>query len=448
MLLLVRVGLGQDNKPAMRDFMGINGHSIPFRPALYAPAATLVRDYHNFSWDVGDNSNYNTTFPLARNGVNWNTIYQSWANEGYRINTAIQFSGYQASGFNNLAADAKKYGKAFATHFGPAVGNGLVSSVQIGNEEGQFSDADYKILFQNMAAGVREADPTMPIVTMSSHVGPSDTYTRSLDVYKSMTDLFDVISINTYAQLEPYPTWRRSHPEDPRLTQMADIQNVVNWRNQYAPGKQIWITEFGYDSTTKPNYTSGTFKDWVGVTDAQQAQYITRSFLAFSRMDVDRAYMFFFDDADEPSLHASSGLTRNYVPKPSYYAMVHMQEKLGNYRFKEVVRELANDLYVYAFEQEGDADKLIWVVWSPTGTDRTTLAELDLPGEIVGAETMPLAPGIAPAAAYSVIGLNQVQLTVGESPIYLSIAAVPEPAMAFGVAMLAGLAWRRVRRDQ
>jgi hypothetical protein len=39
-----------------------------------------------------------------------------------------------------------------------------------------------------------------------------------------------------------------------------------------------------------------------------------RAFLVFAAMDVNRAYLYFFNDADEPSFHASSGITRNFQP--------------------------------------------------------------------------------------------------------------------------------------
>jgi len=38
--------------------MGINGHTVQFRPHLYRPVATLVRGYHPAEWDLGKNSSY------------------------------------------------------------------------------------------------------------------------------------------------------------------------------------------------------------------------------------------------------------------------------------------------------------------------------------------------------------------------------------------------------
>ena len=47
-----------ESNPLFRDFMGINGHTVQFRPKLYAETCRLVRDYHSLGWDVGDETHY------------------------------------------------------------------------------------------------------------------------------------------------------------------------------------------------------------------------------------------------------------------------------------------------------------------------------------------------------------------------------------------------------
>jgi hypothetical protein len=71
-------------RPLMRDFMGLCVHTVTFKPELYQPIATRVRDYHPFDWDVGQESDHPTTFPMARNKVDWNKVYGSWKKAGYR----------------------------------------------------------------------------------------------------------------------------------------------------------------------------------------------------------------------------------------------------------------------------------------------------------------------------------------------------------------------------
>lgn len=440
-------------KPSMGEFMGLNIHvgavldtgHINDAPGTFHPAATKLRDYHEVSWNR--DASGNPTYPDSRwpAWLNWNEAYGEFTRAGFEINPAIQFNRPALEAWSSdLAGNAYTFGYAFARNLGPTHGSGVVGSAQIGNEIGNdlslgigIPDAQFKTVFVNMSAGIRAADPKLPIVTPSVAANGGGTYHKSLDLFADITDSFDVISINTYPQVQGWPTWERTYPEstDSRYRQLDEIRAVIQWRDTHAPDKQIWITEFGYDSSTAPNHTSGTFKHWQGVTDTQQAQWLTRSFLVFASMEVDRAYMYYYNDQNDPSVHASAGLLRNWDPKPSYYAITHLQQTLDNYHFLQAVHEDADALYVHAFENQVNPHELIWAIWSPTGTDRLLEMTLsDLPGVPLLAERMPLGPGAAPTVNFTQPQSDQISLMVGESPIYLHIL-VPEPG---GVLLAAG----------
>ena len=53
-------------KPVFRNFIGLNVHTVQFKPELYKPVTRRVRDYHGFKWDVGDDTDYYPRFPFAR----------------------------------------------------------------------------------------------------------------------------------------------------------------------------------------------------------------------------------------------------------------------------------------------------------------------------------------------------------------------------------------------
>src|SRR5436189_4086010 len=74
----VLVASGGETRPLMRNFIGINGHTVQFKPDLYRPVSGLVRDYHPVEWDLGGNSAELPVFPLAKNQVDWNQVYGSW----------------------------------------------------------------------------------------------------------------------------------------------------------------------------------------------------------------------------------------------------------------------------------------------------------------------------------------------------------------------------------
>jgi len=450
---------GTNASPLFRDFMGLNVHTVAFRPELYKPVCRLVRDYHGLDWDLGQDSSYAPRFPLARNQVDWEELYGGWKRAGYATDVCVMFDNFPAKDWKDLPGDAYAYGLTFARFFGPSGTQKLAEAVEIGNEPGQYDDATYRAVFEHMARGARQGDPKLKLATCAMTAGPSQRYAKSLSCVKGLESLYDVISVHTYALVEGYPTWRRSYPEDPSIEYLKDVKDVQDWRDANAPGKEVWVTEFGWDASTKPAPATGDFSRWIGSTETQQAQYLVRSFLVFAAMGVDRAFIFFFNDEDEPQFHGSSGLTRNYRPKPSFYAVAHLYRTLGDYRFAHAVVQQPGDLYVYEFQRGDDEKERAWAAWSPTGSGRThDMAVPAPPGMIVRAERMPLKEGPAETVAWRTAPDGKVRLAVGESPVYLwfrsslstaregGLRAPPTPATPSAGATGGGFVARRMAR--
>jgi hypothetical protein len=78
-------------RPLMRDFIGINGHTVQFKPDLYQPIARLVRDYHPVAWDLGKETSILPPFPFAKNKVDWSKVYGSWREKGWTANVCLMF---------------------------------------------------------------------------------------------------------------------------------------------------------------------------------------------------------------------------------------------------------------------------------------------------------------------------------------------------------------------
>lgn len=387
-----RMVAAEQQRPLLRDFIGLNGHTVQFKPDLYAPVSRLVRDYHPVSWDLGTNTSEPPPFPFAKNRVDWSKVYGSWRKKELSINASLQVEFIKVDRWKHLERDAYAYGLSFSREFG-SQGRKLVEAAEIGNEPGDWSDADYTRVFRAMAKGLREGDPDLKIVTCNLTTGKSGKYEKSVECIRAYPELYDVLNIHSYAQLENWPTWRRSFPEDSRLPKyLKDIEDLCRWRDQHAPGKPVWITEFGYDSTTKPSEKSGDFSKWVGVTDEQQAQWLVRSLLLFSTMPVERAYIYFFNDRDEPKLHSSSGLTRNFAPKPSYHAVSQLQRALGDYRFERILTNATGVLRVHEYRHGADPDRFAWIAWAPTHAGAPATHLLPDPGaRLAKVERMALA---------------------------------------------------------
>jgi len=436
----------QATKPLFKDFMAINGH-YTFKPDLYRQVARLARNYHNLNWDVkkpGDK----ITLPVCVNKVNWKrNLYGNWKAAGFETDICILLGGFGAKTPNYQRLWVGKgqwcyeYGKAMATYFGPSGKEKLCTSIEIGNEPGAQFDADlYRTLFKQMARGIRDGDPKVRILTPTVQARKGDDYAQDLrGIYaeKDILPLYDVINLHTYAAVERKSNkespWNRSYPEDPEIPYLKVVDEAIRWRDTHAPDKDVWVTEFGYDACTpaamKKRKGWALKLDWQGTTDLQQAQYLVRSFLVFAERDVRRAYIYYYDDKDQASVHAAAGLTRTFEPKMSFWAIKQLLELLGEYRFKRIVKKEAGKLYVYEFESGKTPERFIWAAWSPTGVrtnkkegyvprkEKVTLAKLPaLPSRVVAMTT---GKGPARDVSWEKAGPSAVTLTVGESPVYV-----------------------------
>lgn len=430
-------------RPLFKDFMGINGH-FTFKPELYNQVCRLVRNYHNIDWDVNQpGDNYNP--PYTVNGVNWKTdLYARLKNGGFETDICLQLGSFNATNdhykqlWNGKEEWSYHYGQSIASYFGPSGKEKLATSIEIGNEPGAKFDAVlYRTIFKNMALGIRDGDAKIKIVTPYVTAGKPDDYAQDLKgIYaeKEILPLYDVINLHSYAAVHPNEgPFNRSYPEDPTIDYLKDIDKTIAWRDQYAPDKEIWITEFGYDASTPEAMTKrtdwGLKLDWQGTTDQQQAQYLIRSFFAFAERGIERAYIYFYDDEDIPFIHSSSGITRFFKPKISFWALKQLYETLGDFRLNRVVEKRNADLYIYEFQHGSNPDLLIWAAWSPTGTKTNkkdayneriiekTLSNLPLlPNKVIN---MAIDDKKAVLADWQKVSDTSISLIISESPVYI-----------------------------
>jgi hypothetical protein len=424
LLLVVNVAkvAGQEKpRPLFRDFAGLCVHTVQFKPELYKPVTRLVRDYHPLKWDVGDDTSFQTTFPFARNRVDWGKLYANWKEAGFETSASIMFDDLEAKEWKDLKVDAHAYGKALASFFGPG-NQGLMTAVEIGNEPGKYDDDTYRALFESMARGLREGDPKLRVAPCAMNLGKSGRYSKSVDTLKGLDDLWDILNIHIYPEVEGWPTWRRSYPEDPKIEFLRDLGHVLEWRKQNAPGKDVWLTEWGYDSSTKPAPKEGTFAKWVGQNDEQQAMWIVRGHLVLAATELNRAYLFFFNDDDTPHVHGSSGLTRNFEPKPSFHAMAHLQKTIGDYRLARVHQQHHEDGYIQEWVHGEDSTKRVTVCWFPTGEDQAITLPI-VHDRAIAAERMPLT-GSTGEGVEMMRGENgAVRVVAGQRPVFVSWTA-------------------------
>ena len=200
-------------------------------------------------------------------------MYASWKKAGNHTHASIMIDDTKPDAWKNIEVDAEKYGRAFASFFGPS-SNALLEAAEVGNEPGKYDDATYRRLFESMAKGLRAGDPKMQIATCAVTLGKSHAYAKSVTCFSGLDALWDILNIHVYAEVEPWPTWRRSFPEDPATKFVKTVTDALEWRDKNAAGKPLWVTEFGYDASTQPPPKSGDFAKWQGNTAEQQAEWI------------------------------------------------------------------------------------------------------------------------------------------------------------------------------
>ena len=141
---------------SLEELLGVNGiwgwgvstysDVVPpgLGPELYTKIGTYGRNYHNMIWDVKDPDNVPDYAKMAQGGgtevhswLNWDREYGAWVKAGLSVHASIQFLMYSfpPSVWDNPRIAGEGYGRAFANHFGPSEGNGLVSAVEVSRLE-------------------------------------------------------------------------------------------------------------------------------------------------------------------------------------------------------------------------------------------------------------------------------------------------------------------------
>ncbi len=136
--------------------------------------------------------------------------------------------------------------------------------------------------------------------------------------------------------------------------------------------------------------------------------------IVLAALGVDRAYLYFFNDDDTPHVHGSSGLTRNFVPKPAFHAVAHLQRTLGDCRFVKTIREDAGG-HIHEFID--DAKRRVWVAWKPEAPAAALTLDIGK-ARIAKAERMPMSGGDAERVEVKIAD-GKATVDAAEAPIYL-----------------------------
>jgi hypothetical protein len=204
---------------------------------------------------------------------------------------------------------------------------------------------DYARLLEAAYRSCKDADPGATVLGCSTSGTDLSFIGRVLDAGGGR--FMDGVSFHPYCQ--PLPPERRL---------LADIAKL----NGIAPGKPLWITEFGY-----PVYTGAS-----GVDEETQANYLVRALLlARTSPLVERTFWYDFqNDGDiREDAECNFGLIRtDRTPKPAFRACKTMASLVGNLPPADF--RITGNTYVLRFERGKD---WLTAVWRLGGTESVAI---------------------------------------------------------------------------
>lgn len=435
---------------SVRDILGINGiwgwghnmftNSIPLGQGAsrFNQIATHARNYHNMHWDVDDPDDIpdyaNMPFGLAVWWLDWDREYLAWNNYGLKVQASIQFNEWipqtRMIKWDDPYGAAYNYGYAFARHFGPTYGNGLVEIMEIGNEPWTYPASFYLTVFEGMLRGAKDADPNMKVLpcALQSHdpgaenaVGGNYMGARLTPALAAMVD---GINVHHYSYTTDQNGTRIAvHPEHPE-SEMRHIVNDIRFRDANMPGKKIYLSEWGWDSEGAGE--GCTFGECV--SEYEQAVYAVRGAMMFMRLGIDRITWYFYGNQASGNIYSRSGLEGNppdHLEKRAYKSFRSFVHLLGDKRFLDVLHE-DETAWIYLF---GDASNhpTHLVAWRPIEGDDLSTLQYNLPTSLL------------PDSAWIISGLNYtgeaaplppyqsgtMQLTLRSAPLVVKVTVPP-----------------------
>lgn len=211
------------------------------------------------------------------------------------------------------------------------------------------------------------------------------------------------------------------------------MSHFVNLRNKYYSDKEVWLTEFGWD--TNQSYATETSAHAYGEYTGRQVQamWLTRAYLLLSSCGVDKATMYMCEDAgiEEESIGKygtcgvigfekdENGKTVE-VKKDSYYYMYTLKNTLGDYRFVREIHAYEDNVLIY--EYANDKGEKAYAAWCST-SDGTKVEKYQLAINSTGATLVEAVYGDIDGVQSRLTSdeLGCVEINITENPIYILV---------------------------
>lgn len=223
------------------------------------------------------------------------------------------------------------------------------------------------------AFGVRQADPSMKVVLPGlNDLTPS--YPKAIkfwsDYFRKGSFPADVISFHhfciTSSKTGDYNESCGISPEADNLK--SKLLELVNWNDQNLPDKEIWLSEFGWDSKKGSPYSAMGHKNWENDDDTEELQgiWLVRALLIGAASGLDRMQIYKLKDENEDGPLSTCGLIdRKGQPKKSWYYVSTLYYALHGLYFTGEKPSGVADVWIYEFSAPYSG-KTVYAIWSPT----------------------------------------------------------------------------------
>jgi len=298
--------------------------------------------------------------------------------------------------------------------------------------------------------GIKSADPAAKLVQAGlAGAGASSDWLTNVTTYLDGMRAWatahrggsfpaDVLNVHDYCfGPDPFGTKNPRPGVAPEACGIATaLAGLVAYRDQHLPGKEVWLTEFGYDTDPGSRLRAPA----IGSADAQavQGQWLVRSFLALMASGIDRAFLFVSRDnctgsasacpTNDVQFSTSGVLTQkgDEQPKTAWYYLATVRARLGTMRYAGTAQSGKPNLDIARFYDPA-TNRGAYVLWMATSDGAVSNGyALALPGAISSATTVTLTAGSSSGTATpAALSNHTVGVNVGETPTLVLVDGAP-----------------------
>ncbi|MEI9941035.1 MAG: hypothetical protein WDO69_27775 [Pseudomonadota bacterium] len=294
------------------------------------------------------------------------------------------------------------------------------------------ADPGAKLVMAGLAGSGKSADLITNVTTYLDGMRTWATAHRNGDFPADVINVHDYcFGPDAFGDADPRPALS---PEQCGLG--AQLKRLAQYRDQFLPGKEVWLTEFGYDTADHSRLRAPA----IGSASAEvvQGQWLVRSFLALLESGIDRAFLYVSRDdctgdvgkcPNRNVQFSSAGILSekgSESPKVAWYFLATFRARLARFAYAGTASKASDPVSVARF-YDPTTNQGAYVVWSPTSNGSTVagfhlpVASAATPTDVITLETA----SVTGHAAQPVSAAGGVTLDVSETPLIVLVDGRP-----------------------